>query len=66
MNHRVQELVKQAWEERDLVTSTRALDDAFIDKLSELIVRDCIDIADDYDGVGITIVERIKKQFGVE
>ena len=37
-----------------------------VDGLIELIVRECADIADDYDGVGSTIVSRIKKHFGVE
>ena len=36
------------------------------EKFAELIVRECIDIADEYDGVGSTIVSRIKKHFGVE
>ena len=36
------------------------------EKFAELIVRECADIADDYDGVGSTIVSRIKKHFGVE
>jgi len=35
-------------------------------KFAELIVRECIDIADEYDGVGSTIVGRIQKHFGVE
>ena len=33
---------------------------------AELIVRECISIADEYDGVGSTIVGRIEKHFGVE
>ena len=37
-----------------------------IDVYTELIVRECVDIADEYDGVGSTIVSRIKKHFGVE
>jgi hypothetical protein len=36
------------------------------EKFAELIVRECTDIADEYDGVGSTIVSRIKKHFGVE
>ena len=36
------------------------------EKFAELIVRECVDIADEYDGVGSTIVSRIKKHFGVE
>ena len=35
-------------------------------KFAQLIVRECIDIADEYDGVGSTIVGRIQKHFGVE
>ena len=35
-------------------------------QFAELIVSECIDIADEYDGVGSTIVGRIKKHFGVE
>ena len=36
------------------------------EKFAELIVRECIGIADEYDGVGSTIVSRIEKHFGVE
>ena len=36
------------------------------EKFAELIVRECVGIADEYDGVGSTIVSRIKKHFGVE
>ena len=36
------------------------------EKFAELIVKECVDIADEYDGVGSTIVSRIKKHFGVE
>ena len=35
-------------------------------KFAELIVKECVEIADEYDGVGSTIVSRIKKHFGVE
>ena len=35
-------------------------------KFAQLIVRECVDIADEYDGVGSTIVGRIQKHFGVE
>ncbi len=37
-----------------------------VEKFAELIVRECLDIADEYDGVGSTIANRIKKHFGVE
>jgi len=38
----------------------------FSEKFAELIVGECVGIADEYDGVGSTIVSRIKKHFGVE
>ena len=37
-----------------------------IEIVAELIVQECVDIADEYDGVGSTIVSRIKKHFGVD
>ena len=39
--------------------------DYYTEKFAELIVRECIGIADEYDGVGSTIVGRIEKHFGV-
>jgi hypothetical protein len=36
------------------------------EKFAQLIVQECADIADEYDGVGSTIVSRIEKHFGVE
>ena len=36
------------------------------EKFAVLIVRECVGIADEYDGVGSTIVSRIEKHFGVE
>ena len=38
----------------------------FMERFAELIVRECVGIADEYDGVGSTIVGRIEKHFGVE
>ena len=35
-------------------------------KFAQLIVRECANIADEYDGAGSTIVSRIQKHFGVE
>ena len=37
-----------------------------LEKFAELIVGECVGIADEYDGVGSTIVSRIKKHFGVK
>jgi hypothetical protein len=37
-----------------------------MEKFAELIVQECVGIADEYDGAGSTIVSRIEKHFGVE
>ena len=56
MNERIKELAEQA--ELELTIETK--------KFAELIVGECVSIADEYDGVGSTIVSRIQKYFGVE
>jgi hypothetical protein len=56
MNERIKELAEQA--ELELTIETK--------KFAELIVKECAGIADEYDGVGSTIVSRIQKHFGVE
>jgi hypothetical protein len=60
--------IKDAWEKAAQVHSgdSWAEQTVFLEKFAELIVRECIDIADEYDGVGSTIVSRIEKHFGVE
>jgi hypothetical protein len=62
MNERIRELAEQATgaEEYD---GFRYFDKA---KFAELIVGECVGIADEYDGVGSTIVNKIKQHFGVE
>jgi hypothetical protein len=62
MNERILELAKVAGLK---YPSEETLSPVEI-KFAELIVRECADIADEYDGVGSTIVSRIKKHFGVE
>ena len=64
MNERIKELWDQAAKlEPD---PSWAGQTKFMEKFALLIVRECVDIADEYDGVGSTIVSRIKKHFGVE
>ena len=70
MNERIKELALQA----DGVFIHKLLTGAKqytfferdLEKFAELIVRECANIADEYDGVGSTIVSRIEKHFGVE
>jgi hypothetical protein len=64
MNERIKEL----WEEAAKTTQSDSWEEQtkFMERFAELIVRECVGIADEYDGVGSTIVSRIQKHFGVE
>jgi hypothetical protein len=75
MNQRIRKLVKQSggefWQrlENDAVNPEAYITfdpPESLEKFVELIVKECVGIADEYDGVGSTIVSRIKKHFGVE
>lgn len=57
MNERIKQLAEQVY-------GTQATEQEI--KFAELIVRECVGIADEYDGVGSTIVSRIEKHFGVK
>ena len=60
MNEKIKELFHQAYGYPIDVVGEQA------EKFAELIVQECVGIADEYDGVGSTIVSRIKQHFGVE
>ena len=62
------EQIKQLWEEAAKTTQSDSWEEQtkFMERFAELIVRECVDIADEYDGVGSTIVSRIRKHFGVK
>jgi hypothetical protein len=75
MNERIRKLAKEAGyylydltETHECKTVETDSTDEWItlEKFAELIVLECIDIADEYDGVGSTIVSRIREHFGVE
>ena len=73
MNERIRELALQAgkWSAEEyhqlfLANESPDRQKLFNEKFAELIVRECVGIADEYDGVGSTIVSRIEKHFGVE
>jgi hypothetical protein len=66
MNERIRELAKKAYE--DVIANTPSFlvtKEMYEEKFAELIVQECVGIADEYDGVGSTIVSRIKQHFGV-
>jgi len=60
--------IKQLWSEAAKTTQSDSWEEQtkFMERFAELIVRECAGIADEYDGVGSTIVSRIQKHFGVE
>lgn len=70
MNERIKQLAGQAKKYSiDKLDETGELHkyyDVYFEKFAELIVGECVGIADEYDGVGSTIVSRIKQHFGVE
>lgn len=75
MNERTIELYREASEfaykicreeGRDGGTSDHIWNMLSTGKFAELVLKECVDIADEYDGCGSTIVSRIKKHFGVE
>jgi hypothetical protein len=66
-NTRILELAEQASKDSvDGYPVTLEYTKRFAEKFAELIVKECVGIADEYDGVGSTIVNRIKEHFGVE
>jgi hypothetical protein len=68
MNQRIEKFAREcgAWNQV-YADRTFMIDEHFdIEKFADMIVKDCADIADEYDGVGSTIVSRIQKHFGVE
>ena len=40
MSDLIKKLVDKAWAERELITETRTIDEAFTNKFAELIIRD--------------------------
>ena len=64
---RVKELALQcgAWNQVYMHKSFLMNEHFDLEKFAELIVKECVNIADEYDGAGSTIVSRIKKHFGV-
>ena len=65
MNELIEELYKQSFIEVQDENSFPCMTFSK-QKFAELIVGECVSIADEYDGVGSTIVSRIKKHFGVD
>jgi len=74
MNERIKKLALQAKLElekdikdgkKDWKNTPQSYDEMVQEKFAELIVQECVGIADEYDGVGSTIVSKIQQHFGV-
>ena len=68
MNERIKELADKATSYCDTldIADQTIYQDIWKREFAVLFVGKCADIADEYDGVGSTIVGRIKKHFGIE
>ena len=68
MNKQIEKLALECGAWNQVYEPNRFLHDHNFDikKFAELIVLECVSIADEYDGVGSTIVSRIEKHFGAE
>lgn len=69
MNERIRELAEQAgYKPLSPPTFADELNEIFMRKFAELIVRECADIADGLleDNTGSEVMFRIKEHFGVE
>jgi hypothetical protein len=67
MNERIKQLVAEAWKQRELITESRSLDEAFTSKFAELIVRECANWVN--NNLGLVDEEAradLLKHFGVE
>jgi hypothetical protein len=74
LNERIRQLAEQAKKYAldamikitDREQALKVYSESYDTEFAELIVKECVGIADEYDGVGSTIVSRIKQHFGVE
>ena len=67
MNERIKQLVAEAWKQRELITESRSLDEAFTSKFAELIVQECANWVN--NNLGLVDEEAradLLKHFGVE
>lgn len=66
MNDRMLELAIVAGLKKPHASDREYIGDFDWRMFGELLIQECSDIADNYDGVGSTIVSRIKKHFGAQ
>jgi hypothetical protein len=63
MNERIRELMAEVGMSVDYLTNTKQI--VLIEKFAELIVRECAEVASDWDGAHY-VGTAIEKHFGVE
>jgi len=70
MNGRIKELSKQAWEwaeQQEYKDATQEFSDILEQKFAELIIQECIGVADHSNVTGKSIIgQRIKEHFEIE
>jgi hypothetical protein len=70
MNERIKELSKQAWEwaeQQEYKDATQEFSDILEQKFAELIIQECIGVADHSNVTGKSIIgQRIKEHFEIE
>lgn len=68
MNERIKELAVQCGAWNQVYNNKEFMVDRTfkVEKFAELIIQECVNIADEYDGAGSTIVSRINKHFRVD
>lgn len=65
MNARIKELADEIFSMEEFEYAEEFLDEEFIKKFAELIVRECADIADNPDVDMLRVGKAIKQHFGV-
>jgi hypothetical protein len=62
MNEIYKKLVDRAWAERELITATRTIDEAFTSKFAELIVKDVAQFCYDNNELRVEQAYNLRKQ----
>lgn len=62
MNQKIKQLVEKAWKERELITETRTIDEAFTSKFAELIIKDLAQFCYDNNELRVEQAYNLRKQ----
>ena len=62
MNDKIKQLVDRAWKERDLITESRSLDEAFTSKFAEILIKDLAQFCYDNNELRVEQAYNLRKQ----